>query len=199
MVPCLTSGWVLPPATRPRARRRFGRFLEPGAGRHRGARSGARRPGWRAGAAEVEWRWLAVSASSRAQSPHLCLLGMPATDRALRSGAEPAQTRRVPSGIRRASGLGGRSTDKIADVIPLGHKWRKPGLWAKGGASSLDHLPTPPGAPPLYSPSPPDAARTDGSAPTGRAMVALAQPAEQRTVDPQVTGSTPVGHPTPPS
>jgi hypothetical protein len=28
-----------------------------------------------------------------------------------------------------------------------------------------------------------------------RRMVALAQPAEQRTVDPQVTGSTPVGHP----
>src|ERR1700690_2960115 len=26
-------------------------------------------------------------------------------------------------------------------------------------------------------------------------VVALAQPAEQRTVDPQVTGSTPVGHP----
>ena len=30
------------------------------------------------------------------------------------------------------------------------------------------------------------------------AMVALAQPAEQRTVDPQVTGSTPVGHPNSP-
>src|ERR1035437_8966706 len=30
-------------------------------------------------------------------------------------------------------------------------------------------------------------------------VVALAQPAEQRTVDPQVTGSTPVGHPTSPS
>src|ERR1035437_619606 len=30
-------------------------------------------------------------------------------------------------------------------------------------------------------------------------VVALAQPAEQRTVDPQVTGSTPVGHPIPPA
>ena len=29
-------------------------------------------------------------------------------------------------------------------------------------------------------------------------VVALAQPAEQRTVDPQVTGSTPVGHPNSP-
>jgi hypothetical protein len=48
-----------------------------------------------------------------------------------------------------------------------------------------------------YTPRRPLPARPTGRPAPGSATVALAQPAEQRTVDPQVTGSTPVGHPNP--
>ena len=46
-----------------------------------------------------------------------------------------------------------------------------------------------------YTPRRPTAGATDWTLRPWTAMVALAQPAEQRIVDPQVTGSTPVGHP----
>ena len=48
-----------------------------------------------------------------------------------------------------------------------------------------------------YTPRRPIAVARAASPPSplGSATVALAQPAEHRTVDPKVTGSTPVGHP----
>jgi hypothetical protein len=48
-----------------------------------------------------------------------------------------------------------------------------------------------------YTPGRPIAVARAASPPSplGSATVALAQPAEHRTVDPKVTGSTPVGHP----
>ena len=59
---------------------------------------------------------------------------------------------------------------------------------------------TPEGGPDRRSVAPPPSFGDDTDAPrcdhARRLMVALAQPAEHRIVDPKVTGSTPVGHPT---